>query len=236
MAVAAAVDPARIAAVGIVLTAERPQRLLVAYLIGGVGVSLAVGVVVLFILEGVGVGATSSIPPKIEIGVGAFALLVAILIGSGVATKVRDRFAPGHSKSAAAEMSSATHRPTMEDLPGFGKLPSRLQTVLRRESPWVAWLAGVAVGMPSAYYLAAIAATLSSGGGAGTQVLALVVFNVIAFALALFPSVSFLVAPDATRSAVERLYRWMLSHQLDVVAALAAVVGLYLVIIGVTKL
>ena len=124
----------------------------------------------------------------------------------------------------------------MEDFPGFDKLPARLQTVLRRESPWVAWIAGVAIGMPSAYNVAAIAAVLTSGGGAGTQVGALVVFNVIAFALALFPSVSYVVAPDATQSLVERMYTWMTTQQRVVLAALAAIAGIYLVIIGATKL
>ena len=236
MAAIAAVDPARIVAVGVVLSSARPQRLLAAYLVGGVGVSLIVGVVVMFILEGVGIGTSSSIPPGIEIGVGVFALLAAVVIGTGIAARGRDRIQSKTSKGGAAEVSRGVHRPTVEDFPGFQKLPARLQTMLRQESLWVAWIAGVAVGMPSAYYLAAIAAVLTSGGGTVTKVGALVVFNVIAFALALFPSMSYLVAPDATQSLVERMYTWMITHQRVVVAALAAVAGVYLVTIGATKL
>ena len=68
------------------------------------------------------------------------------------------------------------------------------------------------------------------------QVAALVVFNVIAFAQAEVPIVSFLVAPDATRRRIELLYRWVSSNQRVVVTILAGIVGSYLVIIGVGKL
>ena len=82
----------------------------------------------------------------------------------------------------------------------------------------------------------AIAAILKSGVGAPTQVAALVVCNVIAFAQAEVPIVSFLVAPDATRTRIDELYRWVSSHERVVVTVLAGVVGIYLVIIGISKL
>ena len=47
--------------------------------------------------------------------------------------------------------------------------------------------------MPSAYYLAAIAAVLHSGVGTGTQIGALLVFNIVAFSVAEVPLVSFAV-------------------------------------------
>jgi hypothetical protein len=79
--------------------------------------------------------------------------------------------------------------------------------------------------MPPAYYLAAIAAILNSGGGPGPQIAALVVFNLIAFALAEIPMVSFLIAPEATRARVDQLYDWMNTHHRVIVTALATVVG-----------
>ena len=121
-------------------------------------------------------------------------------------------------------------------MPGFDKLPGRVKGALSKESPWVAWIAGLAVGMPTAYYLAAIAAILKSGSSAGVQIVALVVFNVIAFAQAEVPIVSFVVAPDATRSRIDTLYRWVSSHQRVVVTVLAGVVGVYLLIVGISKI
>jgi len=121
-------------------------------------------------------------------------------------------------------------------MPGFDKLPGRVKSALSKESPWVAWIAGLAVGMPTAYYLAAIAAILKSGSSTGVQIAAIIVFNVIAFAQAEIPIVSFLVAPDATRRRIVQIYNWVSSHQRVVVTVLAGVVGVYLLIVGISKL
>ena len=53
MAIVAALDPMRVAALVVILARRQPVRHLVAYLIGGFGVSLFVGAVVLFVLDGV---------------------------------------------------------------------------------------------------------------------------------------------------------------------------------------
>jgi hypothetical protein len=90
--------------------------------------------------------------------------------------------------------------------------------------------------MPSAYYFAAIAAILKSGTGTGGQIAALLVCNVIAFAVAGVPMISFLIAPDATRARVDQFYAWVTSHQRVVITALATIVGVYLVVIGISKL
>ena len=102
MAVVAAVDPMRVAALVVILARRQPVRHLVAYLIGGFGVSLIVGAVVLFALEGVGVGGGSGIPAEIEIAVGVLALLVAALVGSGIADKLRSRRRSGRPALPAA--------------------------------------------------------------------------------------------------------------------------------------
>jgi hypothetical protein len=93
-------------------------------------------------------------------------LLMAVVAGVDPA---RIAARPRHRKDKVA----VTHgppepgtRPSIEQLPGFDRLPPRAQTALKSESPWVAWIAGLAVGMPTAYYLAALAAILNSDGGA----------------------------------------------------------------------
>jgi Sap, sulfolipid-1-addressing protein len=58
----------------------------------------------------------------------------------------------------------------------------------------------------------------------------------VAFAIAEIPLVSFVLAPEATRARLDQLYGWISSHQRFVVTALAAVVGAYLVVVGISKL
>ena len=238
MAVVAGVDPARIGAVAFILSRPKPMRLLGAYLFGGFGVSLIAGGLLVFVLSEVDVGKKSSVPPEIEIAVGAVALLVAILVATGVAARIRDAVQKRSSdpESAGAQGSDIQERAGVEKLPGFEKLPEHVQNVLRSESPWIAWVAGVAIGMPSAYYLAAIAAILKSGTGTGGQIAALLVFNVIAFAVAGIPMISFFLAPEATRARVDQLSAWVSTNQRVVITALTTIVGVYLIVIGISKL
>ena len=239
MAVVAGADPVRIGAVAFMLTRTKPMRLLLGYFIGGFGLSLIIGAVVVFVLKDIKLGKSSSVPPEIEIAVGALALLVAVLVGTGVSARLRKEAQARHPEAHLPDLDSPASPdgpPGIESMPGFDKLPGRVKAVLSKESPWVAWIAGLSVGMPTAYYLAAIAAILKSGVGAGTQIAALIVFNVVAFAQAEIPIVSFLIAPETTRTRIEQLYNWVSSNERLVVTVLTGVVGIYLVIVGISKL
>jgi hypothetical protein len=100
----------------------------------------------------------------------------------------------------------------------------------------IAWVAGVAVGLPNAYLLATIAAILNAGVGTRTQLGALVVFSFVSMGQAVIPLVSFLIAPDTTRKALDQIYAWLKAHHRLVVTALATVAGVYLVIKGISSL
>ena len=127
-------------------------------------------------------------------------------------------------------------RQSVEQLPGFDKLPHRLQHALHNESPWIVWAYGVAVGIPSAYYLAALAAIPKSGAGTSAQIAALLVFNFVAFATAEIPLASFAFAPEATRTRLDEFYTWISTHQRIVVTILASIAGVYLIVVGISKL
>jgi len=238
MAIVTAVDPAQVGPVAYILSRRSPMRGLVAYLIGGLGVSLIAGSVIVFALGLADIGKSSSIPPGVEIAVGAFALFVAALAASGFVGRLRDRVRSRHvSDQPADELAGGgDSRPGLEKLPGFDKLPRRIQGALRSESPWLAWVYGVAYGMPGAYYLAAIAAILKAGVGTAEQVGALLVFNVVAFAVAEVPLASFAVAPEQTRARLDQLDSWASTHRRLVVTVLASIVGVYLILVGVSKL
>ncbi len=77
------------------------------------------------ILGEVDVGKSSSVPPEIELAVGALALLLAVLVASGVAAKIRDAV-QGRSKvpvGVGSHGASVADRSGVEKLPGFEKLP-----------------------------------------------------------------------------------------------------------------
>ncbi|MGD9517646.1 GAP family protein, partial [Mycolicibacterium sp.] len=72
----------------------------------------------------------------------------------------------------------------------------------------------------------------ASGAAAAVQFSALIVFNVVAFALVEIPLLCYLVAPDRTRAALSSLYEWVRAQGRRGVSLLLAVVGCVLVAVG----
>jgi hypothetical protein len=218
LALASAVDPVLIAAVAVMLSRGSPANLLVAYLVGGAGVSVGAGVLVLLVLGtvGVGLGSSGGESSGVDMAAGGVLLAVAIVAATGLDRRV--------VASAKVRGRDGSHSG-----PGQGKR-SLLDRVRSVESPWVAWLAGVAWGVPGAFYLAALALIARSGAATTEAVAAIVVFNLVMFALVEVPLVAFLVAPDPTRAMVQRFSNWMSAHRRAIVADSAGAVGLYLLV------
>lgn len=227
MAVVAAVDPLRIGVVAFMLSRSRPVRLLLPFFLFAFTANVAVGAAVVFVFKNVTGDGGSSMPPGVEIGIGVVALIISILSITGVlerlVTSVRARrTAPGAASA--------------DSVPGLSKLPDGMQAALRGEAPWAAGLLGLINGFPTPYYLAAMAAALTSGAAVTEQMAAMVVFNLVGFLAAIIPIISFWVAPAATRSGVERIYEWMGIHHRLVVAVIAGAVGIYFLVTGISHL
>lgn len=227
MAVVAAVDPLRIGVVAFMLSRSRPVRLLLPFFLFAFTANVAVGAAVVFVFKNVTGDGGSNMPPGVEIGIGVVALMISVLSITGVlerlVTSVRERrTAPGAASA--------------DSVPGLSKLPDGMQAALRGEAPWAAGLLGLINGFPTPYYLAAMAAALTSGAAVTEQMAAMVVFNLVGFLAAIIPIISFWVAPAATRSGVERIYEWMGIHHRLVVAVIAGAVGVYFLATGISHL
>ena len=92
----------------------------------------------------------------------------------------------------------------------------------------VAFAVGVALNLPGAFYLVALKDIAKSQRGIGTQLFAIVIFNLIMFALAEVPLLGYSFAPEATRARVEALNGWMAHHARQMVIAVALLAALYL--------
>jgi hypothetical protein len=180
---------------------------LLVFLCGGYAMGMTAGLVVLFVFRRRLLGSAYFTLPKVQILIGALALLVA------AALAVR----PGRLAAPA-------------------KLSTRVQGLLSRHSLWVSGLAGMGIALPSVDYLAALAVILASGAAAMTQVGALLMFNVVAFALVQIPLIAYLLAPDKTRSSMGALNDWIRSRRRAEVATLLAGVGGVLLAVGLTNL
>jgi hypothetical protein len=224
LALASAVDPVLIAAVAVMLSRRRAASLLVAYLVGGAAVSVGAGVLILFALgkAGFGAGTGTVESPGIDLGAGAALLIVAVVIATGAGRRAvaiasvrrrRRRDVPGSETGAAP---ARPEKPSLRD---------RVRSV---ESPWIAALAGVAWGVPGAFYLAALALITRSGVAAANAIVTIVAFNLVMFAPVELPLLAFFIAPDRTRAAVQRISAAASSHRRALAAGIAGAAGTYL--------
>jgi Sap-like sulfolipid-1-addressing protein len=216
LAVVSALDAGLLAAAVVLLGQPRPAQKLLAYLIGGMGCSILFGLLIVFALHGSGLlrgpdRATSAI---IELAAGTLLIAIAIAVRSGRAAQWRPR--PRRRDGPAAQ--------------------DPYDRAVGGDSLWIAWVAGAAYGVPGAYYLAAMALLAKLDASAETNVLVIVGFNLIMFALIELPLVGLLVAPDRTRSAAENLNGWMTRHRQTLIAFTAAAVGIYLFVSGLSDL
>ncbi|MEV3903469.1 GAP family protein [Mycobacterium sp. NPDC050551] len=214
MAVAVSLEPFRIGMTVLMVNRPRPALQLVTFLIGGFAMGTAVGVIVLFVLRPA-MGSAHVTLPRVQIVVGALLLANAALVAAGLWGGRRGDGTPGRLQ---------------------GPLATRARQLLTGGSLWTAGVAGLGIALPSVDYVAALALIVASGATASVQVSALVLFNVVAFALVEIPLLAYVVAPDKTRAMLAALYDWLRSHGRLGVAALLTLVGCVLVGAGLSGL
>jgi Sap, sulfolipid-1-addressing protein len=214
LAVASAVSPTILAVVIVVLSRPNPRRLLLAYLIGGMLTSIAVGIAVVTSLSGLDVlsGSSPVADPIVNFTVGALALIVAYVLATDRDAGLEER---RREKRAA--------RPARDPWS---------ERVLSRGTAPIAFAVGVALNLPGAFYLVALKDIAQGQDEFGAQLLAIVVFNLIMFTLAEVPLLGYSFAPEATTIKVEQLNSWMARHARQIVIVVAATIGLYLIARG----
>ena len=219
IAVLAALDAGLLAATVVLLGRPRPARQLLAYLVGCMGFSIGIGLVIVLALHGSSVvkHPDPAVSAVIEIAAGALLLVVAVAVVLGRNAQWRPRRRRHHDADAH-------------------KRPSLSERALGNDSLWIAWAAGALYSVPGAYYLAGLALLVKLDQPASIDVVAILGFNLVMFALLELPLLGFLVAPDRARALTERLNRWMTRHKRTLITVVAGVGGLYLLITGLSDL
>ena len=209
LALAAAFYPALLAGVILILTRPNPRRQLAGFLLGGMVASVTSGLLLLSALEGTGV----AVPSHRDVGAAAY--LAAGALSLIVAAAVwRRRAAPPRRRKPPREQ------------------PSRIDRLLGRGSLAVAVLVGAALNLPGMWYLLALNRIGEGGYSTLEELLLVLVFNVIMFALVEVPLAWYVFSPDAAQAAVTRFDAWMRASSRELAAIVAACVGAYLVMRG----
>lgn len=218
MAVAVSLEPFRIGMTVLMLNRPRPLLQLLAFLGGGFAMGMTVGVFVLFVLRRVLLSSPYFTLPRVQIVIGVLALVAAAALA---AMALAGRANGGRCAAEPAR-----------DPASWKAWKARTRRLLDGPSLWVAGAAGLGIALPSVDYLAALAVILASGSAVVTQLSALVMFHVVAFALVEIPFIAYLLAPQTTRASMAALQNWIRSRRRAEVATLLAAVGGVLLAVG----
>ena len=221
LALYAAVYPALLASVGVLLASPRRLQLLTVFLTAGMTVSVVAGVV---IVTSCIARAPSPHPARAGAGgrivaVGVFALL----LGLAIATHARQR-----AKDRRAAQASPWRGPAE---PARRKSPGRSGCSAEARVPIVV-LAAVILNLPGAVYLVALKDIAAARDSFAVEVLEVITFNLIMFALAEIPLIGLILAPERTDRLVHRALDFLGLHGSKIATGLCVIVGLHLIVRG----
>lgn len=219
LGLASAINPTMVTAVGIILTRPRAKSGLIAFLAGGLLVSVGAGIAAILILQGASIGkgnGGAKIGPGVELFVGVLFLLTAVFL---------PRMLP--RVEATRE-----HRKERKEAKKGDDGPGRLERLLQNSSPGMAFLIGVAFNLPGGCYVVCLAQLADHGASVAGGVAAILLFNVIMFLPAEVPLVLYLRDPTTTQARIDAARVWMRTHEITAIRSMFAIMGTYLVARG----
>ena len=164
--------------------------------------------------------------PAGDLGAGLVLLAIAVVVATGGGARLAAVVKARGRSHAGAKSSDASQE---------AKRTSLLDRARAADSPWIAWLAGVAWGTPGAFYLVALALIANSRDSIAGQIATILVFNLVMFALVEVPLIAFLVAPDLTRARIQRASEWTSVHRRAVASLVVGALAAYALVKGLSR-
>lgn len=230
LAFEAAIYPTLLAAVVILLTLERPARLIAAYLAGGLTISIGLGCLIVFALDGSNAvdNQQSLLSWTADLAIGGLAMLAAVALATHQDEHMRARRRARRERRGQA-------RETAREEAAAAKREPWSQRILARGSVPIVFVAALFVNVPGAAYLVALKDIAAGNHSTTTSVALIVVFNLIMFLLAEIPLVGLLVAPERTGVLVDVLNRWLNEHSRQLAVGVCATLGAFLIVRGIVN-
>jgi Sap-like sulfolipid-1-addressing protein len=221
LALYAALYPTLLAVVVILLAQARARRLLTVYLLGGMSVSIAAGLLVVFVLSQSSLldqGESSGLSWKGDLTIGGLALLAAVALALRTDERMRER--RRRRKGPKPEVRHKHEEPWA-------------RRILARGSTPLVFGAALVINLPGAAYLIALKDIAAGDDSSAVQVALVLGFNLIMFILAEVPLVGLWVAPERTNALVHRMNAWAARHGREVAIGMCVVFGVFLIVRGI---
>ena len=229
LAFVSALNPKLLALDLLLIENRRPRAMFLCLLLGGMTVALTVGLLDVLVFHADAINHQASVSAGVDLAVGLFLLAVGALLATGRVHSRRKVPVPaGGGPPATKEEEEEEKKKKKKD--GWA------QRVLSEPRLGLAMLVGAVIGIPGASYLAALHDLVTGKSSTLIQVIAVVIFVVIDFLLIIIPFAFLELRPEATKARLRRTQDWLLSHALQLMAAIALLLGAYLAISGLVRL
>jgi hypothetical protein len=213
---ASALNPTLLAATTVMLLLPHPDRLMLGYWLGAMAMSIASGLLLIYALHSTNVGTATkhTLTPVEDFVLAAAALIVAYVLGSGVAQRVR--------------ASRARRRDTPKKDP---KWEQRMRT----GTATTAFVLGLALSLPGATYLLLLDRLSKLHYSVVVTTLILIGSNLIQLIVLEVPMLAFAIWPEQTPNAIDSAKAWIGRHGREYAAVAVALLGVALAVRGITR-
>jgi hypothetical protein len=228
LAFLSALNPKLLALDLLLIENRRPRAMFLCLLLGGMTVALTVGLLDVLVFHADAIKHQATVGAGVDLAVGLLLLAAGALLATGRVHSRRKVPVPAGGGPPATKEEEEEEEKKKKD--GWA------QRVLSEPRLGLAMLVGAVIGIPGASYLAALHDLVTGKSSTLIQVIAVVIFVVIDFLLIIIPFAFLELRPEATKARLRRTQDWLLSHALQLMAAIALLLGAYLAISGLVRL
>jgi hypothetical protein len=228
LAFLSALNPKLLALDLLLIENRRPRAMFLCLLLGGMTVALAVGLLDVLVFHADAIKHQATVGAGVDLAVGLLLLAAGALLATGRVHGRRKVPVPAGGGPPATKEEEKEKKKKKKD--GWA------QRVLSEPRLGLVMLVGAVIGIPGASYLAALHDLVTGKSSTLIQVIAVVIFVVIDFLLIIIPFAFLELRPEATKARLRHTQDWLLSHALQLMAAIALLLGAYLAISGLVRL
>ena len=220
LAFLSALNPKLLALDLLLIENRRPRAMFLCLLLGGMTVAVTIGLLDVLVFHADAIKAQGKVSAGVDLALGLLLLAVGGLLATGRLH--------GRRKAQVPAGDGQPEKPEKKD--GWA------QRVLAEPRLGLAMLVGALIGIPGASYLTALHNLVTGKSSTATQVAAVVIFVIIDFLLIIIPFAFLELRPEATKARLKHTQDWLLGHALQLMAAIALLLGAYLVVSGLVRL
>ena len=226
LALLAAIYPPAMLVAALYLGSERPGRSTVLYVVGGLVVVTVIGIAVLIAIRAGGLSHIGHHKTRygLRLGLGVAAIVASLVLYR--------RRSPGPAPSSPSSPSS----PAGPSSPSKPKKPNLIQRLTAHPKPLAAFAVGAVMFGPSLTFIAAVQVVATAKTSLANTVAAMAMIIVLTVAFAWLPLVAYLIAPARTIRTLRTFDAWLKRHGKTVLTTAVGIVGIILVIQGITGL